>query len=230
MKAAVTAFAGVMLLAAPAALAQLNLTVSGDAEKKVALKGTVMIDGDDVPALRKARATITGNVVEMSVPGSAGAHPVVLTGAIIKSELTRTKFTGYMAVSDHPFLAEVDDPNVEELIEVEGGQVIKGRITQISAAGATIGDRTIPLDKISRICSPTIFQFVARLSTTEEPGEGGRLTASATAMQLERTTSVDKSKGKSGTGKRCCQFPPLTAPVQKKKEGGGHHIHIIIPI
>jgi hypothetical protein len=216
-----------MLSFAPPAFCELNVKMIGEKNPSVAVEGTIAISGDDVPALQKCTATIKGNIIEVAVPDSSGST-IALRGAIIKSELAPGMFKGYVALSDHPYLAKIDDPEVEELIEVRGGGVVSGHITEITADGVKIGGQTIPLSAISRICSPTIFEFscaIASAMKTVGNGFEGR----SEEMQLQRTTAINKEK-KQGEKKRCCKFPPLTVPGKGKGKGGGHHIHIIIPI
>jgi len=226
MKVAAALFA--LCISTSPARAELTMMVSGDKEPSMSLKGTVTLSGNDVPALSKSTATINGNLIEVTTPGEGGSEqPVVLRGALLKAKLTESSFTGYVALGDNPYLAKIDDPEVEELIEINGGQTVSGHITEISQAGVKISERTIPFNQISRLCSPTIFEFSCPIATEVKP-EGESYKSTSASMELKRTTSIDK---KNKSGKRCCQFPPLMAPTKKqKKEGGGHHIHIIIPI
>jgi hypothetical protein len=213
----------------PPASAELNVKLVGAKTQSVSAEGTVGLFGDDVPALKNSVATINGNIIEVTVPDPEGSDKTTtLRGAIIKSELSAGAFTGYIAINDNPYLVKVDDPEVEELIEVVGGGIVSGKITEITANGVKIGDQLIPLAAISRICSPTIFQFTCAIASQMNnvvDGFEGR----SKEMQLQRTTSLDKSK-KNPAAKRCCKFPPLIAPGKGKGKGGGHHIHIIIPI
>jgi hypothetical protein len=208
--------------------AELSFKMVGEKSPDVAVQGTINLSGDDVPALQECVATIKGNIVEVSVPDKEdGEKNVTLRGAIIKSELSAGTFKGYIAINDNPYLAKIDDPDVEELIEVTGGGIVSGKITEISANGVKIGDQTIPLSAIARICSPTIFEFSCAIASEMKNVAAG-FEGRSQEMRLQRTTSI--ADGKKRSQKRCCKFPPLTVPGKGKGKGGGHHIHIIIPI
>jgi hypothetical protein len=208
--------------------AELTFKMVGEKSPDVAVQGTIKLSGEDVPALQECVATIKGNIVEVSVPTREGGdRNVTLRGAIIKSELSAGTFKGYIAINDDPYLATIDDPDVEELIEVTGGGVVRGKITEISTNGVKIGDQTIPLSVIARICSPTIFEFSCAIASEMKNVAAG-FEGRSQELRLQRTTSIADEK--KGSQKRCCKFPPLTVPGKGKGKGGGHHIHIIIPI
>lgn len=220
--------------AASTAYGEISVSITGK-EPEVVLQGEASISAEDLPGMEGTTAEIHGNTVQFK--NKAGA--VVLEGAILKPQLGRDSFTGYVALQKGSAMVTVDDPNIEELIDVEGQGLVNGRITEISSESVTIGDKKFPLGKIGRLCSPRILQFACALKPKKE--EEYNFQANATKISFKPTTTrmTEKEAKESklaGLIKRCCKLPPLPPPPPPPKKGkgkgkgAGHHtIHIYLP-
>src|SRR5437868_13999733 len=122
--------------------AEVTVKISGEKEPTTTIEGSVDVSADDSPLLKGSIATIHGNTLEIHLKESAarGDVPGVLQGMILKPELSSNELKGYLALTPSTALTKIDDPDVEELIEVEGGQLVSGRITQISDDAVQIGE------------------------------------------------------------------------------------------
>ncbi len=215
------------LLTAASALPEVVVKVSGE-QPTTTIEGTAPIASQGIDALKNAIAEFHGNSVDITIPGQDASGAVeVMSAVILKPVLTSLELSGYLVITKTTAsLTKIDDPDIEELIEVAGGGTISGHITQISDEAVTIDNKPVPLNKISRICSPRIFAFSCPLSGGKDKLEDG-FEARACELDFQHTTQLVTAA--SGEKKRCCKFPPLLVPPIKPK-GGHHHIHIIVPI
>ena len=195
------------------------------------IEGQVTVKADDVHVLQGTSAQIDGNTVNIVMTKPGSTEPTrVLSGVIIKSMVTPVNFKGYVVFQGGPGLVEIDDPDVEEMIEIQGGQLVSGHIAQVDQRTVKIGNRELPMSQISRLCSPRIFMIdcmlAAKTGLPTDTYEGN-----AASMKFTPTTSLPKDGQVAKAGdsqKRCCQLPPLVMPPLSKKKSG--HVHIVIPL
>jgi len=211
--------------------AAVTVKVSGGAAPEVNVEGSAAVTAADIAVMQGSFAAIAGNTLELQAkePGSEKLSTIV-SGTIIKSQLTQSELKGYVAFLSGPSLIAIDDPAVDEMIEIEGGQLVSGHITQMSSEAIKIGEQEVPVAKITRLCSPRIFEFVCPFVkvASSDAFEG-----SAPQITLKPTTSpYQGKKNESEVGanqKRCCNFAKV-APVVTAKKKGGFHIPIIIVV
>lgn len=209
--------------------AEISVTVSGGETPTTTIEGNVAVQEVGTPVLQGAVASLNGNSLEIQVKGDADKTSAALSGLIVKSELTRNELKGFVAFKAGTALAQIDDPSVEEMIEVEGGKLVTGHLSEIGETAVKINDQEVSLSQISRLCSPRIYAFVCPLVAVASPSDGS-FAATGGQIKLSRTTSrLKEGTDTDSSAKRCCRMPPIPVVVPKGKKGG-HHIHIVIPI
>src|SRR5215470_17565833 len=181
--------------------------------------------------LTDAAAIIRGNVIDVeSKDVATGAKKTVLSGVVFGTKVTGTgaqaKVSGYAYFRQGPGMATIDDSDCEEMIDIEDGGVVGGKIVAVNrdelvlSTGA--GERRIPTDKIKRLCSPRVYTFTMPVVSGEKIDLSKTFQANANNIKFEKTTKKCSDKEKKAAAaqgrhpRSCC--PGFMAMVPAKPQ------------
>ena len=212
----------------PAGAAAVTYT-PGDV-KGGAVDGEVPVNKVGDLLLTDAAAIIKGNVIDVeSKDAATGVKKTVLSGVVFGTKVTGTgaqaKVSGYAYFRQGPGMATIDDSDCEEMIDIEDGGVVGGKIVAVNrdelvlSTGA--GERRIPTDKIKRLCSPRVYSFVMPVAAGEKIDLSKAFQGNANNIKFEKTTKRCSDKEKKAAEKQgrhprsCC--PGFMVAVQPAK-------------
>ena len=163
-------------------------TGSIDAEIPVTKVGKLLIP-DGMAIIKDTTIDVMGT------PSGAASKQNLLSGVVVKVEVTATgktgKLSGLAYFRQGPGLAAIDDPNAEELIDTTDGGVVAGHIVSINRDEVEIEERNgnrrrIAMANIKAFHTPRGFGFVIPVAATAAIGAGS-FTATATKMTMSPT-------------------------------------------
>jgi hypothetical protein len=134
------------------------------------------------------------HTIDIRVPqAGTGVKKTALSGAIFSANLVphgkTCTVSGLAYFSQGSSMTAVDDPDCEELISVEGGETVQGRIVSINHEVVTINTngqtREIPVRQIKRICSPRVYKFAMTVPAGADPAN---ISASSANIRFTETT------------------------------------------
>jgi hypothetical protein len=200
------------------------------------VEGSVPVNKVGDLMLTDASAIIKGNVIDVESKDTSGVKKTVLSGVVFKTKVTGTgataKLTGLAYFRQGTSLGEIDDPEAEELIDIEDGGVVGGKIVAVNrdelVMSTPAGERRVPVDKLKRVCSPKVYSFSMPLVAGAKIDLNQQFQADAKQIKFERTAAPCTSKQKKAAEaqgrhpKLCCHgflvavVPPKEAPAVGK--------------
>lgn len=164
------------------------------------------------------------HTIDVRVPqAGTDIKKTALSGAIFDTTVVKHGKTctvnGMAYFSQGSSMTAIDDPDCEELISVEGGETVQGKIVSINHETVTINSngqtREIPVRQIKRICSSRIYKFSMTVPAGADPAN-----ISANAANIKFTETTHRCK----KNERQASAPNDKHPVTKNKRrccGGG---------
>jgi len=207
----------------PVSAAMVNYTPK-DTKSGGTFEGEVGVKHVGPVKLTGGLAVVRNNVIDVEVPQEGtSVKKTVLSGVMLQSKVqgsgNQAKVSGFVYFRQGPSLTVIDDPDTEELIDIEGGGTVTGKITSINNNEVEIATKTgvkrVGISDVRKMCSPRIYSFVMPLAAQAPISGDQAFQANADQIQFTPTAHPCKkrregepTKTASGQPRQCC-FEPV---------------------
>ncbi len=166
-----------------------------------------------------------GYVIDITVPQSGTTiKKTVLSGVTFQNKVQvsgkTATLTGLAFFRQGSALQAIDEPDCEELIAVDGGGEVQGRIINVNreeiAIQTSSGIEKIPINRIKRVCSPRIYNYRMQIALSKAVDDTAGVSGTASQTVFTETThrckknekqsasSNGSSQSASRRKRRCC--------------------------